>query len=114
MRNLTDFKVEWIVEDLLGGSANGDKAQLAKLASPGLHASAKTPPMLIVHGKDDPIVPVEQSEKLHEKLCARGVDSTLHVIEGAGHGDGDYWNTPLARERVGAFLDRVLRGGGRV
>ena len=69
--------------------------------------------MLIVHGKDDPIVPASQSENLHAKLLQEGADSTLYIVEGAGHGDGAYWTTMQARERVLSFFDRVFLMDGR-
>ena len=34
-------------------------------------------------------VPMEQTAKLHAKLLAAGVQSQMHVLEGAGHG-GEY------------------------
>lgn len=75
-----------MAEDLLLGGAVEDLAQLAELASPMAHVSVASPPFLIMHGSDDATVPVEQSVAFDAALRAVGVDSTLIIIEGAGHG----------------------------
>ena len=98
--------VEWMVEELLGGPI-AEREALAELASPELHVSAKTAPLLIVHGDKDPTVPLEQSTTFHARLQAAGADATLHVVVGAGHG-GEEFRTPEMHERVGAFFDRHL------
>ncbi len=54
--------------------------------SPLLHTSSDDPPTLMVHGDKDWLVPLWHSEKMCEALKARGVDSELLVIKGAGHG----------------------------
>lgn len=60
----------------------------AKDASPMTFIKKETslPALLIVHGKQDPLVPVEQSEKLAKQLVDLGfANVTLSVIKG-GHG----------------------------
>lgn len=54
--------------------------------SPLLHATADDAPALMVHGDKDVLVPHWHSEKMCEALKAKGVESELLVIEGAGHG----------------------------
>lgn len=71
-------------DQLIGGSVE-DLEDLAALASPIAHVSADDPPFLIMHGSDDGTVPVEQSIAFDAALRAAGVDSTLLVVEGAGH-----------------------------
>ena len=56
--------------------------------SPLLHATEDDPPALMIHGDKDFLVPLWQSEKMYEALKAKGVESELLVIEGAGHGFG--------------------------
>ena len=56
--------------------------------SPLLHATEDDPPALMIHGDKDFLVPLWQSEKMCEALKAKGVESELLVIEGAGHGFG--------------------------
>lgn len=80
----------------------------ARAASPVTYASADDPPFLIMHGSNDCTVPVKQSEELQTVLAAAGVASTLHVIQGAGHGGPAFTNAEnLAR--VEAFLDASLK-----
>jgi acetyl esterase/lipase len=92
---------------LLGGIVM-DQPEKAKGASALYQASAGDAPFLIMHGEKDPGVPLAQSERLHEKLKEAGVESTLHVIPGAGHG-GKEFNTPEVRKVVQEFLGRQLK-----
>jgi len=43
---------------------------------------------LMIHGDKDFLVPLWQSEKMHEALKAKDVESRLIVIKGASHGFG--------------------------
>lgn len=78
-----------MVEPYLGGPVS-EKQPLAELASPAFHVTqsdaSRIPPFLIVHGDKDKIVPMDQSINFHKQLIEAGVDSTLHIIPGAGHG----------------------------
>ena len=55
-------------------------------ASPVNHVSSDDPPFLIIHGDADDLVPLSQSEALHERLQGVGVSSTLLVVRNAAHG----------------------------
>jgi non-heme chloroperoxidase len=59
-------------------------------------------PVLLLHGDDDQIVPIEDSAKLAVKLLPRG---TLRVYEGGSHG---LWATH--RERFSEDLLSFARG----
>jgi len=48
------------------------------------------PPVLILHGDEDPIVPFHQSVILFEKLRACGHKAEFYKILGAGHGMGTW------------------------
>lgn len=54
--------------------------------SPIQHVSNDDPPVLLVHGDADALVPLSESENILELLREAGVTSELVVIEGAGHG----------------------------
>lgn len=82
--------------------------ELAKQVSAFHQVSKDDAPFLIVHGDKDPGVPLEQSTKLHEKLTAAGVPSTLHVVKGAGHG-GKGFQTDEVRGLVREFFETNLR-----
>jgi acetyl esterase/lipase len=62
------------------------RREIAKQISPALHVSADDAPTLIYHGDADPIVPVQQSKLIVEKLNEVGVPTKLVVKPGAGHG----------------------------
>ncbi len=44
------------------------------------------PPVMLAHGADDDVVPVDSLEKANEALRAAGVEVESHVIAGLGHG----------------------------
>lgn len=68
----------------LGGKSE-DKPELAKQASPITYASKDDPPFLVVHGKKDNVVPVEQSEALYKSLKDAGVDVEFRCMKGLKH-----------------------------
>jgi acetyl esterase/lipase len=58
---------------------------IANEASPLFHVSEKLPPFIHFHGKEDPLVPYNQSLILHEKLLSFGNMSTLITLNNGGH-----------------------------
>jgi acetyl esterase/lipase len=54
-------------------------------ASPLYHVTPDDPPMLVVHGEDDDVVPVAQSDALVEKLRNAGVEVEYHRLPGERH-----------------------------
>ena len=92
---------------LLGGPLMENDLMAAR-ANPIHYASRNDPPFLIVHGDKDPQVPLHQSQLLETALRKAGVDVTLYVVAGAGHGQGferDARIVPMVKE----FLARTLR-----
>lgn len=94
------------VYKLLGGSVT-EKQVLAQLASPAMHVSADDPPLLMLHGENDQVVHLSQSEILLKAYQAKKRPATLHVVPNAGHG----WKPPKDKERklIFDFLDEHLR-----
>jgi acetyl esterase/lipase len=78
-----------VIAQLFGGPVS-QKLELAKRASPVTWATKDAAPMLIIQGTNDPLVPLDQSERLYRKLKEVGADVTLDVIEGAGHGGAPF------------------------
>lgn len=77
-------------------------------ASPITHAHAGAPPVLLITGDSDTVVPARQSVRLHEALVAAGADDVvLDLVPGADHCfGGTDPDEPL--RRVVAFLaDRL-------
>lgn len=64
------------------------RLEICKEISPVTHVSADDPPMLIIHGDADKLVPIQQAEVMVEKLKAAGVTVELVRRPGAGHGWG--------------------------
>ena len=54
-------------------------------ASPVDHVDSGDPPMLLIHGTSDRIIPYQQSERMAEALRRAGVSERLVLIPGAGH-----------------------------
>jgi len=58
---------------------------LARQASPVTHASAGAPPILLLHGMVDDLVPAAQSVRLAEALGRAGARVELELVPGATH-----------------------------
>ncbi|QBN17444.1 alpha/beta hydrolase [Flavobacterium nackdongense] len=71
----------------LGDKANDDA--FIKSVSPVSYVTKNSPPIFIVHGNADPIVPYQQSVDLYKKLQELGVKSQFITVEGGGHGKFD-------------------------
>ena len=66
--------------------------------------------VLVAAPQGEQIVPVQQSEALHAALEAAGVDSTMVVLPGAGHGTPEeMFTSQEEKDRVVAFLERHLK-----
>jgi acetyl esterase/lipase len=57
-----------------------------KMVSPISYITEKSPPIFIVHGDSDPIVPYQQSVDLYKKLQENGVKSEFITVTGGLHG----------------------------
>lgn len=93
------------------GLMAGDPAN-AEAVAPGLpetHIDADDAPVLLIHGTADPIVPVEQSVRLHDALTEAGVDATMLRVEGLGHSIEDTMTTRQVEEELISFFERTLR-----
>lgn len=91
---------------LLGATVR-EVPELAADASAIDHVSSNAAAFLIMHGDQDPGVPILQSTRLHRKLVASGALSTLHVVKGGKHG-GLLFRTADVRQRVLAFFQSNL------
>lgn len=72
-------------ESLLLGGPVADRQARARAASPRTHVTAESPPFLLVHGRADETVPVEQSRLLYDALTDAGVEATLYELRDLGH-----------------------------
>lgn len=60
--------------------------EIGKEISPMSHVSEDDPPILIVHGDADKLVPIQQSRLFIDKLKQAGVEAKLVTKEGGKHG----------------------------
>jgi acetyl esterase/lipase len=88
-----------------------DPANAESLAQgvPETHISEGDPPVLLIHGTADEIVPIDQSRRLHEALTAAGVEATLLEVEGTGHSFEDTMKVAQVRQRLIEFFDEHLK-----
>ncbi len=82
-------------------------------ASPIHHVSADDPPFLIIHGAQDDLVPLSQSQAFYKALQAAGVPAQLIVVENAGHGLARRGGTPSPSrgeisQRIVEFFQEAL------
>lgn len=94
------------IEQFLGGPIEKTRAK-AIAASPTTYASKDDAPFLIIHGENDKSIPVEQAEILAQKLKEGGVDTTLDIEKGRGHGVGG----PAFSSEIIDFFNKHLKGG---
>jgi dipeptidyl aminopeptidase/acylaminoacyl peptidase len=82
--------------------------ELLERLSPWSRLDAIKAPLFIEHGRNDPRVPVSESEAIHEELARRGVRCELVIYEDEGHMVEKLANRMDVFERATAFLDEVL------
>jgi dipeptidyl aminopeptidase/acylaminoacyl peptidase len=89
------------------GSLERDREFLAA-ASPLRRADEIRAPLFVIHGRNDPRVPVSEAEQLVANLRRRGVRCELAIYEDEGHGLARLVNRLDAYPRAVSFLDEVL------
>ena len=97
------FMVPW-----LGKGCKTDKGVYAK-ASPIEYVTKDDPPVLMIHGTADFVVPILHSERLLKKLQDTGVKSDLIAVKGEGHGWIGKPATKTTQDAI-LFLDEHLKG----
>ena len=89
------------------GSLAHDREFLLE-ASPMTHIDAIRAPLFIQHGRNDPRVPVSESEHIHAVLTEKGIPSELLIFDDEGHTVAKLSNRIETFTRAVAFLERVL------
>jgi acetyl esterase/lipase len=101
-------------EGLFGGTLK-DKPDVWKSGSPFFYVKAGDPPMLIVQGDSDSIVPMAQSVVFDEALTKAGVPHQLIIVKNADHGFSPLHHRPTDPDAAGIlkavadFLDKNLK-----
>jgi acetyl esterase/lipase len=85
------YTTQWV-----GNQPN--RAEIARAASPLTYVRAGMPPVIMVHGDADNLVPYAHSIKLRDALQKAGVPNELITIPGGGHGNfaPDEWQRAFA------------------
>ena len=113
LANIGTLEGTAFVTSYMDGTASQQAAYAA--ASPLKQVSAKTPPVLMIHGDADKIVPFAQSTAMRDALQAAGIPARLVTIPGGEHGVDFGSPKPRAdwpdylRDAV-SWLDQYLRG----
>ncbi len=92
----------------LGGVSVLENPELANAAAVTSYVSSDRdiPPILIMHGTNDELVPFAQSCELCDALNRSNKDVTFYQIIGAHHGGREFWTTQ-ALDTVERFIRRV-------
>lgn len=91
---------------LLGGQPDEVPA-LAKLASPVAHVDKNDPPLLLIHGDQDPQMPINQSHELQGVYEKLKLSVRFEVVHGGGHGGKEFYDAQRLKV-VTDFLQKHL------
>ena len=91
------------------GSLERDRGFLESI-SPIHKAEEIRAPLMVIHGKNDPRVPVGEAEQIVEKVRKNGGTVEYLLYEDEGHGLAKLKNRLDAYPRIAAFLDQHLAG----
>lgn len=89
------------------GSVERDREFLEAI-SPLTHVDKMKAPLFIIHGTNDPRVPLGEAKQIHASLTERGIPAELLIYEDEGHGLNKLKNRLDAYPKAVDFLDRVL------
>lgn len=89
------------------GSLEADAAFLREI-SPIHYIARITAPLMVIHGANDPRVPVSEAEQIVAGLQARDQPVTYLRFEDEGHGVVKLKNRLVAYPAIGDFLDKHL------
>jgi dipeptidyl aminopeptidase/acylaminoacyl peptidase len=92
------------------GSLEKDRPFLESI-SPIHKAEAITAPLMVIHGKNDPRVPVGEAEQIVERVRNNGGTVEYLLYEDEGHGLSKLENRLDAYPKIAAFLDKHLAAG---
>ena len=92
---------------LLGGQPS-EQQDLAKLASPVAHVDSTDPPLLLIHGDQDPQMPINQAHELHGKYKQLGLPVEFEVVHGGAHGGKQFFDNEML-DHVAEYLKTGLQ-----
>ena len=95
--NVQTYALRWL-------GIRPDREMLAKKLSPMTYVQPGLPPILTVHGEDDPLVPYQHAVRLHQALTKVGVPNRLVTVPDGPHGPFSREETLRAHEIISEFL----------
>ena len=87
------------------GDPEGGEAEFLAEISPLRRAGEIRTPLLILHGRNDPRVPVSESEQIAE----RAAQAEIMIFDDEGHGIARLANQVVANRRILEFLVEKLQ-----
>jgi dipeptidyl aminopeptidase/acylaminoacyl peptidase len=93
--------------DQMVGNPEKDHDKLVK-DSPITYAEQMDKPMFILHGRNDPRVKKEESDRIAENLKDKGVRVEYLLFDDEGHGFSKKKNEMEAYKRIRTFLDTII------
>lgn len=98
--------VEWYV-----GADVADHPELYSYYSPAYHIDGSEPPSLIMHGKGDMVIPIEQAEELVARLEGVGVPVDYVPVDVLGHGFArkQRWPRPWVADIMADFFSEAMK-----
>lgn len=88
----------------------GENRADLKAVSPATNAEKFAAPVLLIHGKDDTVVPISQSRKMESALRAAGKPVEFIELAGEDHWLSTYSTRRAMLEATEAFLQQHLAG----
>ncbi len=79
--------------------------------SPLTHAEQIRAPLLLVHGENDPRVPVDEARQIARAIKVRGGTVETLIFPDEGHGIGKLSNRLIFYRKMVEFLDEYLKNG---
>jgi acetyl esterase/lipase len=96
-KNQRDYAVQWL-------GSRPDRVEVARRLSPLTYVRKDLPPILTIHGDDDPTVPYAHATRLHAALKKVGATTELVAIPKGLHGGFPAPDQLRAVEAMRAFL----------
>src|SRR5262245_23880372 len=90
-----------------------DRSAIAKRVSPVTYVRRGLPPVLLIHGNADTVVPYDQATRMRKALDDAGVPNELITVEGGGHGGFKTAEMERIYKAISVFLAKHHIGAGR-
>jgi acetyl esterase/lipase len=95
--NMRTWAEQWI-------GSQPDRKKVATRVSPLTYVRHGLPPIITIHGDQDPLVPYSQAVRLHTALTRYSVPNKLVTVPDGHHGYFGSYQTRLAFAEIFAFL----------